>query len=604
MTPVVLEYQPFPVEALPSIVRELAVETGSSVDCDVAFGVLPALTVAGAAIGNAAVVCPKPGFREPPLLWVCAVGDSGTGKSPAMKPATSAAFAINTRLRESFDIRQAEYLACVEAWKAQSKEERNQDEKPEPPTREHFAVIDATIERLVEMMGSSPRGVLIVRDELSGWFGSFTRYKGKAGGSDVPNWLSMYDAGPVSYHRRTGEPRDVEADRGFVAVVGGIQTDVLRQQLSDPAYLASGLAARLLFCTPPKACPRWTDAESSERALGNFVKLLDTLRAIPFDPKNGPALVRLTHEARARFKALNNEFAADAENRDGGPMAAAIPKTLRYALRLALIHHCVTAAATGADPIQTTLGEESMAAGETMARWFLHEAERVYAMLAERPEDRAARVLAEWVRRKGGRVRPRDLQRSNARRYPNAEAAELALDGLVSAAFGEWVDEPPGPKGGQPSRVFVLRSRSDARHNPTEPIPDRHAPGRGHIRHNLLAMPEIHVLPEQNGVVSGSVGCRTVPPSGEGAMQGEGLPQEVASDAPTLPASRFDDLLARLVREYGEEEMERIHREAQNRLERRTPAESSLEGNMPKPRLRMGVTPMTPEQELPEQPLP
>ena len=64
----------------------------------------------------------------------------------------------------------------------------------------------------------NPRGLVVVRDELDGWFQSFARYKGAGGGSDLPTWLSLFDAGPIRYLRRTGEPREVEADRAFVAV--------------------------------------------------------------------------------------------------------------------------------------------------------------------------------------------------------------------------------------------------------------------------------------------------------------------------------------------------------------------------------------------------
>ena len=70
-----------------------------------------------------------------------------------------------------------------------------------------FDADDVTIGRLAENVGRSPRGV-VVRDELSGWFASFTRYSGTADGSDLPNWLSLFAAGPLRYHRKTGEPRD------------------------------------------------------------------------------------------------------------------------------------------------------------------------------------------------------------------------------------------------------------------------------------------------------------------------------------------------------------------------------------------------------------
>lgn len=497
------EYAPFPVAALPPAVREFVAGVAASVDADPAFAALPALTLTGAAVGAAIVISPKRGFREPPALWCCVVADSGTGKSPGLRPAEALADGIDGELRETF-------ATDYSRWKADPDADR-----ADRPTREYFAVADTTVERLAEMLAGSPRGVIVTRDELAGWFGSFTRYK-SGGGSDVPNWLSMYDAGPVRVYRKTGEPRDIEAARGFVAVCGGIQPDILYQHLADPAYVASGLAARLSFAMPPKRCPRWSDAELSSETERRFAGVLAALRGLPFDPKSGPAAVRLDAAALDRFKKLNDEFAATAEDLDGGPMAAVLPKGVRLALRLALIWYAASEAAAGRDPGKGCITDEAMAAGEVLARWFVGESERVYAALAERPEERAARTLAEWVKRKGGRVRPCDLQRSNPQRYPTATAAELALDGLVSAGFGVWDDDPARPTGGWAGRGFVLFQHPppDTRHSPTL------APGPGDtgagVSPDTCPEPrgETPENPGETEQVSASVGCRVSPPAG------------------------------------------------------------------------------------------
>lgn len=496
------DYRPFPVHALPPVLREFVAEAAASVGCDPAFAALPALTVAGAAVGAALVVCPKRKYEQPPLLWLFTVGDSGTGKSPAFKPSADRAFCIDHRLKEEFVAALRKYRADLEGW--ESTENPNPDTEPAKPVRERFAVIDATIERLTVESTTSPRGLVVVRDEADGWLSSFARYKGKGGGSDVPNWLSMYEAGPVRYMRRTGEPREVEAERAFVAVCGGIQPDILKASLSDPTFISSGLAARIGFAMPPKACPKWSDRELSDDTERALADTLDFLRKLPFDPKNGPGRVSLDAVALARFKKLNDEFAAAAENLDGGPMAAVLPKAVRFALRLALVWWCVSEAAAGRDPGRGSVSDEAMSAGEELARWFVREAERVYAMLAERPEDRSARTLAEWVKRKGGRVRARDLMRSNGTKYPTTAAAELALDALVSAGWGQWQDDPPKAGGGRPGRVFVLQTLPDTRHNPTE-LPAGYGPPPDTTPD---PPPDERGFPDRNGVVSDSVGCR------------------------------------------------------------------------------------------------
>ena len=127
----------------------------------------------------------------------------------------------------------------------------------------------------------------MLRDEADGWLSSFTQYKAKTGGSDMPNWLSMYEAGPVRYMRRTGDPKKVEADRAFVAVTGGIQPGVLARTLNDPAFVESGLAARIGYAMLTES-----PEDRQARQLAEWVK-----RA----PRNGQAIPRDLQRSKRRY---------------------------------------------------------------------------------------------------------------------------------------------------------------------------------------------------------------------------------------------------------------------------------------------------------------
>lgn len=452
------EYRPFPVEVLPPVMREVVGAVARAIGCDPAYPAVPALVVAGAALA----VSPKKGFLDIPALWGVVVGHSGTAKSPAADPFAAAAHAVEDGL-------EARYAADLEAYHHDAEARGDADRGRPPPAREYFVADDITVERLVENLKSSPRGVLLVQDELANWFASFTRYKAGGRGSDVAKWLNMFDGRAVSYQRRTGHPRDVRVKRAAVSVTGGIQPDILRAALSDPAYIASGLAARLVFAMPPKVCPRWTEAEADPDAIRRFRDVVEFLRAIPFDPVGGPLPLSLEVPAKVLFVAFSDSVMARAEDLDGGPLATALPKLARIGLRLALIHHSVTHAAAGRDPGRFSITEGSMRAGVALAEWFGHEAERVYAMLAETPEDQQARGLVELVRRKGGAITPRGLLRTNNRRYRSVAHAEAALDGLVSAGWGEWEEGGSGPQGGRPPLRFVLRPTPDADRDGGEP---------------------------------------------------------------------------------------------------------------------------------------
>jgi hypothetical protein len=45
----------------------------------------------------------------------------------------------------------------------------------------------------------------VARHELNGWVGSFTRYKGKQGGTDVANSIETFQASPLIIDRKTGD---------------------------------------------------------------------------------------------------------------------------------------------------------------------------------------------------------------------------------------------------------------------------------------------------------------------------------------------------------------------------------------------------------------
>ena len=514
---IVPEYQPFPVAALPNGVREFVLSVASAVGCDPCMVALPTLALVGAAVGGALTARPKRGWNELPVLYAAVVGDSGTAKSPAADAVAHIAHEIENQLTEDFNealFRFRDDIEAFKTWKADHPdgpaEGETAPEKPTPPVREYFVADDVTIERLIENLQTSPRGIIVVQDELANWFGSLSRYKGKNGGNDSPKWLSMYEGKRVGYQRRTsqpGTPRDVTVKRGIVSVSGGIQPGILADALSNPQYIASGLAARMIFAYPPKRCVRWNENEPDQNAEARYRNIILALRALPYDPRSNPPYVRLETEALAHWADYHDENAEDAEGMDGGPMSAALPKLSRMGLRLALIHHCVTEADAERDPGKSSIPVSSVIAGIELAKWCRSENERIYAMLAEKPEDRAARSLVDLVKRKGGRITPRDLQRSNKSKYPMAAEAELALQALVTAGIGRWEERTTS---GRTAKEFILVSipQADSRQKPTEEGEPSEATTGTQADKSPTLDTKTEENPEENEHLSAFVGCR------------------------------------------------------------------------------------------------
>jgi hypothetical protein len=477
-------FRPFPVEALPAPIAEYVRQAAAALGCDPAYVALPCLAVAAGMIGYTRALRLKRTWRAPCVLWTLVVADSGSLKTPAFRHATDYLFTLQKRLDTEYKRKLAEYVEAKEKWAAAVKAAKDgkgdhPGDEPEPPVQRTVFTSDATIEAIAELIGDNPRGLVVSCDELAGWLGSFVRYKGKAGGTDLPRWLSMHSAGGFAYHRKTGDRRRIVVPHAAVSIAGGIQPGILARVLAGD-FIEAGLAGRLLMAMPPRPAKVWSEMEIDPDTEKRYHELLESLYALEFDDSE-PYILKPSPEAKTAwvrwFEAWGREQAA-AE----GELAAAFSKLEEAAARFALIHHV----ATRFDQNQSDLGPvevESMEAGIALARWFGAEARRVYAALAEDEEQRATRKLVEHIRARGGRITARELQRSNSRKYPSAEAAEAALEQLATDGLGLW--EPPlaSAKGGQPARYFRLHpthdttdttgnAHADADSGPTDAAPD------------------------------------------------------------------------------------------------------------------------------------
>jgi hypothetical protein len=459
-----LAFAPFPVHVLPEPVRGFVVEGARAIGCDTSFVALPVLAALAAAIGNTRRLMLKRGWTEPPIVWAAIVGESGTTKSPAIELALGA---IRKRQRDAMkrhaeamkrhDAAELIYKRALAKWNTAKSDDP--PAKPVPPVASRYWTDDATTEALAVLLQQNPRGLLLARDELAGWLGSFDRYASGKGG-DVAKWLEMFGGRPIMVDRKMGGVLNVPS--AAVSVVGGIQPETLRRVLGQE-HRDNGLAARLLLAWPPRRAKRWTEVEvdaNTEAAVAAVFERLFALTPVPDDAgEDRPGLVSLDADAKAAWVAFfdrHNQAQADLS----GDESAAWSKLEGYAARLALVVH-LTRCAANDDTIRgpARVDATSVAAGVGLVRWFGAEARRVYAMLAESDDDRATRRLVEWIEGKGGTVTVRDLTRGPREYRGDTEAAGEALRGLVAAGVGRFDHDGQGPGGGRPTDRFRLLSR-------------------------------------------------------------------------------------------------------------------------------------------------
>lgn len=478
-----LKYIPFPVDVLPEPIQGFVKTAAKAIGCDHSFLVLPLLAVLASAIGNTRRLELKQSWSVPPIVWTAIVGDSGDKKSPGFRLVTKPlqkrqkkALKHHSKEMEKYEVDLFRWESDMAKWKRGKSTTGAPPRKPIPPEAERYIVNDTTVEALVPLLLANPRGLLLVRDELAGWLGSFDQYRSKGKVSaDSGFWLSTYNAESIIVDRKHGTPRTIYVPEAAVCITGGIQPGILKRALSTE-HRESGLAARLLFAAPPRTVKRWTDADIDPDAEAKLCILIDRLFELSpvgeVDGEPQPGIVRLSDYALRDWEAYYNVHNVEQVDHTGD-LAAAWSKLEEYAARLALVIHFIRWAAN--DPNLTNaeiLDEVSMNAGITLTGWFKHEAQRIYAMLDETEHERNDRRLIVWIERKGGTVTPREVQQG-CRRLKDPGKAVEALQALVNAGSGSWIYSTGNAKGGHPSRRFALRSPSTVYKTPATDIAPR-----------------------------------------------------------------------------------------------------------------------------------
>jgi hypothetical protein len=440
------------------------VDAAQAAACPPDYVALPLLATASALIGNARWAQAGEGWAEPPHLWLCVVGDSGSSKSPGADCIyRDVVPELERRMQGNYPDRLAAWRADSESAKARDEQWREDVKKANktgnPPPAPPALLVDAapqaprlqqndvTIERVATLLASAaPKGLLIVRDELAGWLQGMAAYSDAA----RPFWLEAYGGRPYRVERQK-HPEPINVARNVVAVFGGTQPEKVAQLFEDAD---DGLLSRLLWA--------WPDAipfrlGRKRPAVETAVSALDRLRCLELIPATNaegtfnPVMVPLRTELLPVIEAFGRDMQTR-QSEAAGLMRSALGKARGTVLRLSLVMEmlrwCIDPAG---QPPPTEIGETALAAAcDLVADYFLPMAERVYGDAAARPPSRNAATLAKWIQReKPTEVHVRTLQRDI--RLPRLDTAEAIHEAAKILVDADWLRLPP--KGGYQERA-------------------------------------------------------------------------------------------------------------------------------------------------------
>ncbi|HLY29668.1 MAG TPA: DUF3987 domain-containing protein, partial [Ktedonobacterales bacterium] len=439
---------PFPLVVFPTALRNLVASGAAAIHCPPDFLAVPLLVALGVAIGTTHAIEVKRGWREYARLWAAIVAKPGDKKSPALDLVMAPLHERQRRLA-------SEYRAALAA--------RDNASNEPPPTLQQIMTTDATIEALADLLQVNSRGVLLNRDELTGWALAMGQYKA-ARSADRANWLSLWNGAPIIVNRRSrGAPLFV--DTPFVGVVGAIQPDVLND-LADERGREDGFIHRILFSYPQPMPRKWTDASVAPEVLAAAGAAFDRLWSMQSAPGGDgarePSVLTFSHDAKQLWREWITGHYDEQEmpmfpDNLRGPWAKIEGYTARFALVIQLARWACGEASN--DAIDAT----SMAAAAELADYYKSHARRVYAYLHITPDDKRALAALAWIRRQAGQcVTAREALHAHLGGVKNSDEAKQLLHELTDRGYGA-VEETKATRGPNGLR-FTLYQR-DSRQN-------------------------------------------------------------------------------------------------------------------------------------------
>ena len=461
-------------ELLPASFRALASDISQRMQVPLDYPAIALTLCLAGAVNLRATIQPKlydTNFVVVPNLWGGIVAPPGFLKTPVIQAATRPLNQIQTEWRQEYDAAlQAFSLVSEEhelkrcAWRDQYKASAKKgtavpsrpEEPPQQPKLRRLIVNDSTFEALHQTMSDNPVGVLVVRDELTGWWSQLDR-PGREGERAFCLQAWNGDTGHTIDRIVRGT---VHVDACCMSLLGGIQPGRLRSYLVDALKDGpgnDGLIQRFQLLVWPDTVTEWRNVDRAPDAAAE--------RHAEYVFRN---LLALDAENRLRFhfapdaQELFTEWLGELEVKVRGTelhpaLISHLSKYRSLMPSLALLFHLADQASSvgfdGSDfAISQKIGVELEHARKA-ASWCEYlesHARRVYSCVVT-PQLRAARELADKIKQRkigaNGLFMPRSL--SQGLEWPGyARESGTRREFLQDADWLRDVSTEPGPTGG------------------------------------------------------------------------------------------------------------------------------------------------------------
>jgi len=462
--------QPFDLALMPEALRPLVEDTADRMQVPLDYPAVVGVLCLGGAANRRVQIQPKAAdtsWMVVPNVWGGIVAPPGLMKSPIISAITSpltrieaewrneydSACSEHERQREEAELRQA---AWREQYKASQKSGKAAPVRPDDamaqPICRRLITHDATAEKLHEILRDNPAGVLVIRDELSGWLATLDK-PGREGERGF--FLSAWN-GDTSYTMDRIGRGSVHAEACCVSMLGGIQPARLRSYLADALEdgpLNDGLLQRFQVLVYPDIPQDWRYVDRAPRpeaiaqaeAVYRRLAHLDAVQPLRF---------RFAPDAQQLFVHWFTELEDKLRGVELHPaLAAQLSKYRSLMPSLALLFELADG---GTETVTLTHAQQAAA----WCDYLESHARRIYSMLVS-PERQAAAELGRHLttgwKRKEGIFSVRDVYQNEWRGLSTPDVVRRTLPLLEDAGWVRRVEL--GVREGRPTELYAINPR-------------------------------------------------------------------------------------------------------------------------------------------------
>ncbi|WP_336274632.1 YfjI family protein [Vreelandella indica] len=388
---------PFSPEMLPLGIREHTMDTAYRLQAAPEYCAVVALTCLSAVLGRKVLIGPKQydDWTVTANLWGALIGGPSSMKSPVLKAMRFPLESIEQELRDQHAATLARYNNEAEicdmerqAAKQRAKKKAKDGDRSgalaelekvdifeEPSSSSPRLIVnDATVEALGEKLNENPNGLLLFRDELTGWLSKMQR---EEYASDRAFYLECWNGDGRYTYDRIGRGT-VAIEHCTLSIIGGIQPSKIAPIVRGATTGSDddGLVQRFQLSVWPDPNPKWkwVDQAPCKQSKEKYRQAFYALHNLHFETEDDePPIWKFSDEAQPIFIEWMEELHSTVKKGDLSPVMEShllkMPQTIcSLALLFALI-----------EGEQDEIGHDSTCRALAWAKFLTSHAERLYS---------------------------------------------------------------------------------------------------------------------------------------------------------------------------------------------------------------------------------